>query len=135
MPRIIVRIIPYTAILVSFACYLGAVSGIAHGQEATTVPLPPTVSTEKAEETADQAANRLSRIEDHLRKLEEHNRHLQKQYSSLKEEYEKILKRYKSPVFGADAKNPDGMGIPGGVELGPDAPAMKGAGKTGDGEE
>ena len=113
-----------------FACCLALACGTVHGQDQGTIPLPRTVSQGQADGSAEQAADRLARIEEHLRKLEERNRRLQKQYDSLKADYEKILNQATAPVLGADAKNPDGMGVPGGVELGPDAPAKKIGGQS-----
>lgn len=115
-----------TTTLLLLVCCWAAACGTANGQTRTSAPLPATVSSDEAEESA----ARLSRIEEHLHNLEVRNQQLQKQYDSLKAEYQKILDKAKSPVLGADAKNPDGMGIPGGVELGPDAPAKKDGGQT-----
>ncbi len=63
----------------------------------------------------------MNRIEAQLRKLEEHNQQLQGQYDALLRKYEGALKQGKSSVIGGEAKNPDGMGVPDGVLLGPDA--------------
>lgn len=123
-----------TTIALLLACCLGDACDTAHGQDNAPVLHPQTVSKKEAA-TSDQAADRLTRIEEILRELEERDRRLQKQYDSLKAEYQKILDKGKSPVLGADAKNADGMGIPGGVELGPDAPAKKDGASAKDGEQ
>lgn len=97
----------------------------ATGQEPTSNPAP-------RQEERENSGDRLSAIEEQLRKLESHNEQLQKRYDDLSRKYTKFVQQGKEPVFGASAKNPDGMGIPGGVEIGPDAPGKKPAGKKGE---
>src|SRR6476660_690534 len=101
------RIVPSTAMMLMVAGWVVLGGGKLFAQEGT--PLPPTASAKQPAAPSPQPVDRMSRIEEKLRKLEERNQQLQKNYDSLKQEHEKIQSKDKAPVFGADAKNPDGM--------------------------
>jgi phosphate-selective porin OprO/OprP len=90
------------------ACGIGDTSG----QDRAEEPAPPlTISP-------DEPMDRVSRIEARLRDLETHNRQLQQRYDDLARKYAHLLQQSTSPIFGVEARNPDGKGIPGGVDLG-----------------
>lgn len=99
---------------VFFACWAFG-EGAARGQQTASAPAPTSAS-------AQAPADRLNRIEEQLRQLEARNQQLQSQYDALMKKYEDVQKKNKVPVFGAEANNPDGMGIPGGLFQGPDTP-------------
>ena len=104
--------------LIVLAAAMLAGGSQAHAQETANDPAP--------QQGPPNSEERLSHIEEQLQKLQTHNTQLQKSYDELSRKYVHVIQQGKEPVFGANAKNPDGMGIPGGVELGPDAPAKKG---------
>ncbi len=118
--------------LVLFACWMAPVGTVLHAQvplESADTNDPPaeaeTVSADLLPSAPsapmDEASIRMNRIEAQLRDLESYNQQLRKQYQRLMRKYEKVSTTSESAVFGADAKNPDGKGVPGGVEVGPDA--------------
>jgi phosphate-selective porin OprO/OprP len=88
-----------------------AASGTAWGQDGAEPAPPLTISP-------DEPMDRVSRIEARLRDLEKHNQQLQQRYDDLTKKYVQLLQQEKSPIFGVEARNPDGKGIPGGVDLG-----------------
>jgi phosphate-selective porin OprO/OprP len=121
---------PFAVPLMSLMLLVAAILAggrLIQGQE----PTNDSASQPEAQETSE---DRLSQIEKQLRKLESHNEQLQQRYDQLSRKYVHLIQQGEEPVFGASAKNPDGVGIPGGVELGPDAPEKNGGGSGGDGE-
>jgi len=100
-----------TAVLVFLAGWIGGASGTIRGQEATYPAPPQSISP-------DEPIDRMARIEARLRELETRDRQWQKRYDGLAQEYAKKQRQANSPVFGAEAKNSDGQGVPGGVDRG-----------------
>jgi phosphate-selective porin OprO/OprP len=124
------------AALALSACWLAAGIAPAQGQETADGPAVDAIATETRAVAAstDEPASRINRIESHLHELEVHNQQLQKQYETLMQKYEKAVKQDKLSVLGAETGNPDGVGVPGGLELGPDAPEKQAAPRKKSGE-
>jgi phosphate-selective porin OprO/OprP len=101
---------PSAAVFVVLVCWMAA-GGTARGQDGAEPAPPLTISP-------DEPMDRVSRIEARLRDLETNNRQLQQRYDDLARKYVQLLQQSKSPIFGVEARNPDGKGIPGGVDLG-----------------
>ncbi len=59
------------------------------------------------------------RIEQQLRRLESRNNRLQKRYDQLSKQYNHLQKQGSEGVFGIVPNNPDGKGIPNGVQFRP----------------
>src|SRR5690242_5038611 len=105
------RLAPRAIALICLACWIAAARGPACGQEGAE-PVPPrTISP-------DEPMDRVSRIEARLRELETHNQQLQNRYDDLARKYTRMLQQSQSPIFGAEVQNPDGKGVPGGLNLG-----------------
>ncbi|HEY7425234.1 MAG TPA: porin [Gemmataceae bacterium] len=113
MDRNWLRVAPFAAAFVFFVGWMTILGDAARGQDGAEPAPPLTISP-------DEPMDRVSRIEARLRDLETHNQQLQQRYDDLERKYARLSQQAKSPVFGAEAHNPDGQGVPGGVDLGLD---------------
>jgi phosphate-selective porin OprO/OprP len=93
-----------------------AMTGALSAQEASN-NLP---SYEESEPNTDpDGPDWRERIEQQLRRLEMRNDRLQKRYDQLSRQYKALKSQDNEGVFGAKGTNPDGKGIPNGVQFRP----------------
>lgn len=95
------------------AALLGGWLILASGTGRAQSPADPPPSLPPSED----AAARMAKIEKQLQALEKRNKKLQEQHDELTQKYQSLLQT-NSPVFGATANNPDGMGVPGAIQAG-----------------
>ena len=100
--------------VVLLACWIGAASGTARGEDEAYPSAPQSISP-------DEPVDRMSLIEARLRELETSNQQLQERYDGLARKYALKLRQSDSSVYGAEARNSDGQGTPGGVDWGQSA--------------
>jgi phosphate-selective porin OprO/OprP len=98
------------AALVVFACWLGAASGKTSAQDGAYPSPPESISP-------DQPMDRMARIEARLRELEARNQRLQERYDDMAQKYRSLLPKANNPPGGVEARNVDGVGVPGGIDL------------------
>ncbi len=94
-----------------FAFWLAFAGRGVYGQSATDG-----ASAEAASDApADDAAARMARIEAQLQTLDARNKQLERRNDDLMKKYQSLLRQGSQPVFGAEANNPDGTGVPGAI--------------------